>query len=75
MMGQEEMKKTQAIHSSLLTAILRRLDGVDGDVDADINTFEMLPLRTMKALNQLEAELVDENHLKRLVGLTNCVDM
>ena len=62
-------------HSSLLTAILRRLDGVDGDVDADINNFEMLPLRTMETLNRLEAESVDENHLKRLVGLPNCVDM
>ena len=48
---------------------------MDGEVDAEINHFEMLPLRSMEELNQFEAELVDEAKLKQLVGLPNCIDM
>ena len=71
----EELKTTLAIQSSLLTATLHKLSGVGGEVETEINHFEMLPLKTMEDLNQLEAEMVDENQLRRLVGLPTCVDM
>ena len=64
----------EAIHSRLLIAILYKLDRLDEEVETEVNRFEMLPLRTMEALNQLEAELVDESKLKQLVGLPNRVD-
>ena len=70
----EELKTTLAIQSSLLTATLHKLSGVGGEVETEINHFETLPLKTMEDLNQLEAEMVDENQLRRLVGLPTCVD-
>ena len=60
----EEM--TQAIHYSLLTAILHKLGGVDSEVETEINHFETLPLKTMEDLNQLEADVFGgvENHTR-----------
>ena len=50
------------------------MDGFDEEVETEVNSFEMLPLRTIEALNQLEAELVNESKLNQLVGLPNRVD-
>ena len=44
----EELKTTLAIQSSLLTATLHKLSGVGGEVETEINHFEMLPLKTME---------------------------
>ena len=62
----EELKTTLAIQSSLLTATLHKLSGVDGEVETEINHFETLPLKTMEDLNQLEDDVFGgvENHMR-----------